>query len=215
MKHRLLALAFGLAVAASAVEPPPAPTACPFGHGALSWQKVDYLCVSGPEKVMQCGTCGFAFDPWLKRWECRTGSLGLANGRLPDFSSVIRNLPLPQEKKEQEGVQYSQTRSAIAKLSDGCLYWTSADFDSTKARIREYLRSAGFTPEEMFRPYVGRVYSYFFARAGDRFLRVEVMLESNRQVAVDARILALSEIEHDYPLREALKIREPNPEQRY
>jgi hypothetical protein len=62
----------------------------------------------------------------------------------------------------------------------------------------------------MTRPYVGRVYSYFFARAGDRFLRVEVMLESNRQVLVDARLLAQSEIEHDYQLREALKLREPN-----
>jgi hypothetical protein len=79
-----------------------------------------------------------------------------------------------------------------------------------EGRLLVRQRSVGFTPEEMSRPYVGRVYSYFFARSGDRFLRVEVMLESNRQVAVDARLLAPSEIEHDYPLREALKISEPN-----
>ena len=35
-------------------------------------------------------------------------------------------------------------------------------------------------------------------------------LESNGQVAIDARMLAPSEIEHDYPLREALKIPKPN-----
>src|SRR5690606_26289353 len=101
-------------------------------------------------------------------------------------------------------------RTEAHVLSDYCLYWTSADFDETKDRLRAYLTAVGLSTKEVSRRYGPRIHSYFFGRFGARYLRVEVMLESNNQVAVNARVVSSSQIEHDYTLRNALEIEKPN-----
>ena len=187
-------------------SPASQPKTCPFGHTTLSWRKVESADIPQPGKELFCTTCGFAYEEQLSRWERAVSFSELTTGILPDFPDVIQDFPVPKEKKELKSVRYRQIRTNAGVVCDSCFYWTGASFKETKDRLRDYLGSAGFSTKEVSRPYGPRMYFYFFARSGERFLRVEVMLESNEQVAVDARLVASSEIEHDYVLRKALGI---------
>jgi hypothetical protein len=81
-------------------SPASQPKTCPFGHTTLSWRKVESADIPRPGKELFCTTCGFAYEEQLSRWERAVSFSELTTGILPDFPDVIRDFPVPKEKKE-------------------------------------------------------------------------------------------------------------------
>jgi len=215
---------------------PPDPTQCPFGHTTLiripvahglndgedaaeHQRKIDNLeiwdvgagiCATpeGPTMLV-CKTCRFAYDYDTFFFHTWTRTLK-ASERFKDpyfvLSELVANVPIIDATAPIGSAIFSQTADRGQLLNESCRYWTNAPYENVLEQCQSYLLMHGVKPVTQQEPYVGRLYFRAYAQVGFRYLRLEIMRESNGQVFVYFGLLSHSEARNDHLLAKALNL---------